>query len=267
MFYQETEICVLYLDGHYWGQYYLREHIRTYSICQFEGWQGQEKDIDLIKANSTVFQGSNNSMADLLKWVNSHNMDTDEAYRMLDENIDIQNYIEYMSVEIFTGNTDTLNVKRYRNTNADGKWKWVLYDLDWAFTVDTNSIARWIAKGGMGNEKRTNNDLFIGCMKNSTFRDRFLTYFGQQLATTYSTENMHALFQQRYEELLPELPRQFEKWGETESTYKEQLRFIMNYASSRPAKLLDWTKGALNLSKAQMEKYFGDAMAKAGYTP
>ena len=266
VFYQETEICVLYLDGHYWGQYYLREHIRTYSICQFEGWQGQEKEIDLIKANSTVFQGSNNSMADLLKWVNSHNMDTDEAYRMLDQNIDIQNYIEYMSVEIYTGNTDTLNVKRYRNTSADGKWKWVLYDLDWAFTVDTNSIARWIAKGGMGNEKRTNNDLFIACMKNSTFRDRFLTYFGEKLATTYSTENMHALFQQRYQELLPELPRQFEKWGETQSTYNKELKFIMDYASSRPAKLLDWTRKALSLSNSQMQKYFGDAMAKAGWS-
>lgn len=68
------------------------------------------------------------------------------------------------------------------NANADGKWRWVLYDLDWAFYVDTNSIARWLAPGGMGVGKRTDNTLFIELMKNPTFYDRFLTYIGKMMA-------------------------------------------------------------------------------------
>ncbi len=259
LYYQKTEICVVYINGVYWGQYYMREHISTYSICQFEGWEGQEDDIDLVKANTNVMQGSNDTYADLLTWVNNHNTNTDEAYAHIGSVIDIQNYIEYMSIEIFSGNGDTLNIKRYRNPNADGLWRWCLFDLDWAFTVDTNSISRWLAPGGMGEGKRTNNDLFIACMKNDRFRDEFLTYFGQQLATTYSTENVYAMIKARYEALLPELPAQFARWGMKESTYAKYLKEFANYSKTRPAQLLGWFQDALNLSDSQMQTYFGTA--------
>ena len=65
-------------------------------------------------------------------------------------------YLFPLTVERLSGNTDTLNVKRYRNAKADGKWRWVLFDLDWAFSVDTNSVSRWLTPGGMGNGNRTN---------------------------------------------------------------------------------------------------------------
>ena len=265
--YQETEICVVYINGKYWGQYYFREHITTTSICQFEGWVGQEDALDLVKANSSVFQGSNDTYAALLEWVNSHNMNTQEAWEMLDSVIDIQNFIEYMAIQIFTGNTDTLNVKRYRNPNADGKWHWVLYDLDWAFTVNTNSIGRWLSPGGMGNEKRTNNDLFIACMKNDRFRDMFLTYMGEQMATTFSSEHVLALFEERYHELEPLLPMQLEMWNESQSTYQSELSFLKNYAAQRPGLLLGYFQESMHLSDEQMEHYFGEAMDKAGYEP
>ena len=75
--YQETEFGVLYIDGQYWGHYNLRERICKSNICQFEGWEGDEDDIDLIKANSNVMQGSNETMVQLLDYVKSHNMNTD----------------------------------------------------------------------------------------------------------------------------------------------------------------------------------------------
>lgn len=259
VYYQKTELSVVYINGVYWGQYNMREHISTYSICQFEGWEGQEDDIDLVKANTNVMQGSNDTYAALLTWVKGNKTNTDEAYAHIGSVIDIQNFIEYMSVEIFTGNTDTLNVKRYRNANDDGLWRWCLFDLDWAFYEDTNSIRRWLTPGGMGSGNRTNNDLFIACMKNDRFRDEFLTYFGAQLATTYSTKNVLSLIEARYNELLPELPAQFAKWDMSESTYKANLQKIVSYAKDRPTKLIGWCRDALNLSDEEMQTYFGAA--------
>ncbi len=259
VYYQKTELCVVYINGVYWGQYNIREHVSSYSICQFEGWAGDEDDIDLVKANTNVMQGSNETYADLLAWIKNNSMNTDEAYAHIGSVIDIQNFIEYMSVEIFTGNTDTLNVKRYRNPNGDGLWRWCLFDLDWAFYTDTNSIRRWLTPGGMGNGNRTNNDLFIACMKNDRFRDEFLTYFGEQLATTYSTQNVLSKIEERYNALLPELPAQFAKWGQTESEYRADLKVLVSYAEDRPTKLLGWFKDALNLSNTEMQTYFGAA--------
>lgn len=264
--YQETEVCVVYLDGQYWGHYNIRERINTTSICQFEGWEGDEDNIDLIKANSNVMQGSNESFEKLLAWIKKTDMNTDEAYETLSKAIDIQNYIEYMAIEMYTGNTDTLNVKRYRNKNADGRWRWVLFDLDWAFYTDTNSVTRWLTPGGMGNGNRTDNSLFIACMKNDTFRDQFLTHLGERMATDFSTQSLLDAFETRYNILKPILADHFKRWNMKESTYNAEMKRIISYAKERPGRMFQFLKYCeyLNLSKGEMEKYFGEAMAVHG---
>ncbi|MBR1559521.1 MAG: lamin tail domain-containing protein [Clostridia bacterium] len=268
--YQETEIGVLYIDGKYWGHYNLRERINTASICQFEGWEGEEDDLDLIKANTNVMQGSNDTMAALLEWIKAHknDMNTDEAYNVLDQAIDITNYVEYMAFEMYTGNTDTLNVKRYRNPKRDGKWRWVLFDLDWGFHEDTNSVRRWLEPGGMGNMKRTDNTLFIACMKNQRFRAQFLTYLGEKMATTFSTEHILGMVKEFTDALEPILADQLERWGPTREEHDSEVRRFTRYAESRPLRMFQFLKGAenLHLTRDEMEQYFGEAMRVHGVT-
>ncbi len=264
--YQETEFGVLYIDGQYWGHYNLRERICKSNICQFEGWEGDEDDIDLVKANTNVMQGSNDTMVQLLDYVKSHNMNTDEAYQVLDSAIDIQNYIEYMAVEMYTGNTDTLNVKRYRNPKTDGKWRWVLFDLDWAFYTDTNSPKRWLTPGGMGNKNRTDNTLFIACMKNNRFADEFMTFLGQKMATTYSYEHLKQMTEEFYTAIAPLMPEHYERWNFSETKHKKEIKVFLRYAEQRPKRMLQFIKynDYLPLSQSQFEKYFGDVMAQLG---
>ncbi len=266
--YQETEVCVVYINGMYYSMMYLRERISKYSICQFEGWEGMEDDIDLIKANHAEMQGSNDTFEELLEYLDTHDANTQETYDRIDSTIDLQNYIEYMATEIFVGNGDTLNVKRYRNGKTDGKWRWVLFDLDWAFCVDTNSISRWLDPSGMGTNKATDTTLFIACMKNDTIRDRFLTYFGQQLATTFSSANVISLMQERFELIEGLLPGYLEQIGSTETTYANELKIFAAYAETRPTKILEYFDGVFNFTDAQKQKYFGDAIAAINaYTP
>ena len=262
--YQETEFCVCYINGEYYSMMYLRERINTHSICQFEGWEGQEDDLDLVKANDNVMQGSNDTYQALIDWIKSNGdkLNTQEAYDRIDSTIDIQNYIEYMAIEIFVGNGDTLNVKRYRNPNGDGKWRWVLFDLDWAFDVDTNSISRWLDPQGMGTNKYTRTELFIACMKNDAIRERFLTYFGQQLATTFSTEAVMAKIEARYDLIDGLLPQYLAKLGMTANKYNKQLKELVEYAQTRPTKILGYFDGVFNFTDAEKQKYFGDAVAK-----
>ena len=266
--YQETEIAVLYIDGEYWGHYNLRERICKSNICQFEGWEGNEDDIDLVKANTNVMQGSNDTMVELLAYVTSHDMNTEEAYRVLDSAIDIDNYIEYMAVEMYTGNTDTLNVKRYRNPKADGKWHWVLFDLDWSFSVDTNSPQRWLTPGGMGNKRRTDNTLFIACMKNQVFADRFLTFLGDKMATTYSADSIKAMVEEFYGAIEPLMPDHYARWEFSESKHRSEIREFVKYAEQRPYRMLQFMKynTYLPLSQTQFEHYFGRVMEQLGVT-
>ena len=264
LYYQETEICVVYLNGEYYGHYNIREHVNADSICQFHGWEGQEDDIDLVKANTNLMQGSDDSYQALLKWVKNNDMTTDEAYEVISSVIDVDNYIAYMALEIFTGNTDTLNVKRYRNPNADGLWRWCLFDLDWAFTTDTNSIGRWLTPGGMGNMNRTDNTLFIACMKNPRFRDEFLTYMGSMMAGPLTTRNVYDKTMERYDLLMPEMEKHCLRWGADMNGYSVDrftatVKDFLKYAYARPTKLLGYFKDSMKLSDAEMEHYFGAA--------
>ena len=261
VYYQETELCVVYLNGEYYGHYNLREHVNADSICQFEGWEGQEDDIDLVKANVNLFQGSDETFQELLNWVKENDTSTDAAYEKISSVIDVENYIAYMSVQIFTGNTDTLNVKRYRNASDDGLWRWVLYDLDWAFVTDTDSINRWLTPGGMGASRRTDNTLFIACMKNPRFREEFLTHFGEQMATVFTTRNIYDTAMARYEELLPEMELHSATWGPSISKWESEIKEFLKYGLARPAKLLEYFKNADNLGLTDEEytRYFSAA--------
>ncbi len=102
-------------------------------------------------------RGSNDTYAAMLAYVKENGIPDDETLARVGEVIDLQNYIAYHALQIFVGNADTLNVKRYRNANADGKWRWACFDLDWGFFVDTNSIRPLAHPGGMGANKCTDN--------------------------------------------------------------------------------------------------------------
>lgn len=261
LMYQESEVGVCYLNGEYYSLFNLRERVNKHSICQFEGWEGMEDDIDLIKANDGVMQGSNDSFVELLRWIKSNDMTTQAAYDYVGERIDIENYIDYMVIETYVANNDTLNVKRYRNAKTDGKWRWVLFDLDWGFKEDSNAVSRWLKEGGMGAGGRTDNTLFIGCMQNPIFREQFIKRLAERLATDFTSENMMKLFMDRYEVIDGLLPAYQRKWDIKASNMENHMEDLVEYIRTRPANMLTYTQKALKLSDAQMQQYFGDAIA------
>ena len=260
--YQETELCVVYINGAYWGHYNIRERTDAYGICQFEGWQGQEDEIDVIKRKYDVLRGEGQDFQQLVQWVKEADLSNDSAYETLAAQMDIRNFQEYIALEIFTGNTDTLNVKRYRNRNTDGLWRWALYDLDWAFYTDTDSIRRWLEKGEDEVSNIVDAALFKGCMENAGFREEFLTLLGEKMASDWSSAAVVQKINARYQALLPELPAQGARWGQTEADYLRCLEDLLEYARTRPEKLIGYTRAELNLSDEDTQRYFGAALAE-----
>ena len=99
-------------------------------------------------------------------------------------------------------------------------------------------------------------------MKNDAIRERFLTYFGEQLATTFSTEAVMAKFEARYDLIDGFLPAYLTKLGMSEEKYNSQLREVVEYAETRPTKILEYFDGVFEFTDAEKQKYFGEAVAK-----
>ena len=255
--YQDTELSIVYLNGVYWGHYNMRERINTYSICQWEGWDFSLRDkIDLLKANDTVMQGSNKTWKEFKEWYTKNGIDTAEELAHARQYIDVENYLNYVAVEIYTGNTDLLNCKKYRCAETDGLWRWVLFDFDWAFYTDTNSVGRWLKPGGVGENNKCDNSLFIELMKNPVCRDYFLSLMAEKLAGDWSSASVLSLINDRDADLQPELQQHFDKWDMSSGNYNSHMNKFRSYAQARPGRLLYFFKNAL--SKAEFEKYFGE---------
>ncbi len=261
--YQDAQPVAVYLNGKYWGHYNLRERIHKYSIAQFMGWNDPDK-IDIVKANDTVMQGSNKTFEQLLAYVKKNGVKTDENLAYVESKIDLTNYLEYVALQTFIGNTDLLNVKRYRSTEGDGKWRWILFDTDWAFITDTDSFGRWLKPGGMGSGNKTDNTLFIALMKNKAVQQKYLTLLGNLMADQWTTAKILQKSKWWREALYPEMPAQTNKWGGNETGWLSSIRQFNAYAKERPKMLLKYIKRATGYSDSEMRVYFGRVMDQIG---
>ena len=70
----------------------------------------------------------------MINFIKENNLNIDSNYTLIKQKIDIENLIDYYSVEIFFANHDwpIHNIKIYRKNNE--KWRFILYDLDGGFT-------------------------------------------------------------------------------------------------------------------------------------
>ena len=257
-------------------------------MAQWEGWDDPE-NVDLVKANTNVLHGSDESFQKMLSWVKKNGVKNDEALEAVGKVVDLENYIDYICLQMFTGNTDTLNVKRYRNAvSGDGKWRWIFFDLDWAFYTDTNSPTRWMNPAGMGNSMRTDNTLYVELMKNDTFRAMFLKRLGELMATDFTTQAIVDKVNARVNALMPEMDEHMSGWQNIVSgwlsngadtlpasvlskytfdmdKWKAELSRFIDYAEERPTKMIQYMQDtsknySMAVTKEELNLYFADAI-------
>ena len=68
-------------------------------------------------------------------------MTSDANYKKIADQIDVDNYINYMQAEMFLNNSDWPhnNMKKWRVASQKTKWKWFMYDVDFGFGVSYNT--------------------------------------------------------------------------------------------------------------------------------
>lgn len=252
--YMEAEECICYLNGKYYSAMYIRENVSPFSIARREGWEGQEDALDLVKSSLDVKQGSNETYVALTDYLRSHDNNTQEAYDRFAAVVDIDNFIDYMTMQVVYCPPDTVNVKRYRNPQGDGKWRWVIYDLDRALRSSTNGF-KVMAQG-------TNSWLFRAVMKNDALRDRFLTRLNEALSTYLSSQSMDDAVMAQFARIKPLLPQYLDKVGMTERDYAGKLKDLRNNIAGRPKSVLKQCASYMKLSDDEMQRRFAETIAQ-----
>ena len=219
---------VLYLNGAYFGVYFIREKMGDDYISKH--LNVSTDSIDLLVCNGLTPQlGSSKDYRALINYVNTHDLRKKEYYDYVCSQVDIYSLMDQKIARFFSGDQDTGNIRFFRSSEDDGKWHWVLYDLDYAFYYYTK-FSYYVTKirPGFGDV----DTIFRQMIKNDTFRDIFLKRIAEQLKTRYSYENALSSLDALAATLEPEMPRNCERWqtktewGSTVGTYSGWVRSL-----------------------------------------
>ena len=137
--YQRGRYVIVYYNGQYYGIHDLRERNNEYYYETKYGYDAD--DIDLIDAQNEASAGSAADYKAMIDWLQSNELSSDANYQKIAEQVDIDNYINYMQAEMFVNNGDWPhnNMKKWRVASQKGKWKWFLYDTDFGFGAGYNT--------------------------------------------------------------------------------------------------------------------------------
>ncbi len=263
---------VLYLNGEYWGVYFLKEKRSRFFVEQHEtGEVTGDVPLDLIKSASQVNYGSSEDWKDLMEYVSVNGAKSAEAYKHIADCVDLQSFMDYMICEIYSANSDTYNIQYYKLPG--GKWKWIYYDFCWSFGNTENgpehktlSIRRL--------SSRPCSDLFNALLENGEWRDAFIARFAELIDTVYNPERVNAKIDELAAALEPEIQREREKFNAREfmgvaqaevvvtvpdvERWVGQVDRVRDFANKRPAAIIRLIGEEFGLSESKLREVFGE---------
>ena len=215
--YQAYRPTVLYLNGEYWGVYFMKEKRNRFFVAQHEN---TENNVDLAigKGFKQRSYGDNSDWVSLYEYATSHDLSSAEAYAYVSERMDVDSFRDYMIAEIYNGNTDTYNFQYYRLKG--GKWKFIFYDFCWGFQSPGHETLAF--RMGKTPSDVCSAKLFAAMLQNKGWRDSFCRRFGELLNTAFAPERVSALIEELYGYVEPEIKRQLQSnLGLSDSYMKE----------------------------------------------
>ena len=261
---QAYKPVVVYINGKYWGLYFIREKVDENFVANHYNVKTTEKDTDILRIDGEVKSGSSKAYNSMMSFINNNSLANKNNYAKIKEQIDIENLCDFWIGEIWTNNYDIVNTRYFRNPNIDnGKWKFVFYDLDSGFYVDYgregNSFNYYTKTSGIG-YGNFSTALLRNLMKSSEFKKTFLERLSYNLNNTWSTKNISKKIDDVIAEIgKDEIKRNLSRWNVCSySEWENHVKDLKSFSKSRTTSIIKEAKSYFNLSSSDVKKYFGD---------
>ncbi|TFE01721.1 CotH kinase family protein [Jeotgalibacillus salarius] len=231
---QVYQPVVLYLNGEYWGLYDLRERIDHHYFSRHH--KVSRDNLILLEADAEEKEGSDESYIGMIAYIQSNDTAEPEVYQVIEDEMDIDNFIDYILTELYIGNTDwpSHNIRFWKNTNPETKWKWIVYDSDVSFQdASENTVQRFYDYKGKGDDKLYSSYLFRELLKNEEFRVRFEERSRELYSSTLSSEYIVATIERLAAEIRPEMDGHLEKWDGNLQEWEAEVQALKAFARER----------------------------------
>ncbi|MFH2141852.1 MAG: CotH kinase family protein, partial [Bacteroidota bacterium] len=246
---QSYRPCVVYLNGEYWGLYNIREK-------QNEDYLASNHNIDpdnvniLENSGVSIVEGSDADYTILNNFIENNDINNSTNYEFVKNEVDIDEYIDYLISEIYLCNTDwpMINIKYWKPNTENGKWRWILFDLDaglgmWG-VVYYNSIQHATETDAPGWPNPPESTLFFRNMLVSTeFKNEFIQRFAAHSNITFSSQRIIHFVDSLQSNIESEMPYHIARWKDYNSNdgvcvqsvaeWENEVEVIRNFANNR----------------------------------
>jgi hypothetical protein len=205
---------ILFINGEYWGIHNIREKINEHYVQSHHDIDIENLDLIENSYGTWPVYGTIDAYNEMTNFLNNNDMSLDENYERASELIDIDELINYTTLELYCNNWDWIggNCKRWYVPGR--KWRWILNDLDAAFNQYPEQY------------HPPEEDLFINhnlpgfteyqaLITNEKFRNRFINSFADQLNTIFKPDYVRNVVDSLKGIIEYEMPAHIERWANT----------------------------------------------------
>lgn len=240
---------IVFLNGEYWGIKNIRERYDRHYLERVYGVD--PNNIDLLSNNNNVSEGDSLHYNEVIHFVENNDLSNDDYFDQLKKLIDLENFIDYYSSQIYFGNDDwphnNIDFWRLRvpyNPEApkghDGRWRWLMFDVDRSMDhssgPDFNIIELLTEKYGK-NGREWPNRLFRNLFENENFKIGLINRISDLLNSTFIPHRVSTIIDNMKQPLEGEIKEYTHRWNEPQSKewWSEYIDQSMHrYATARP---------------------------------
>lgn len=269
---------VLYLNGEYFGIYNIQEKISRNWMMQHYGIKDAD-NIDVMVGMGSVLHGDDIAYKELTDFCEKNDISTQENYEHVKTLMDVDNYIDYLIAEMYVMNTDSGNIKWFRERSDDperSKFRWIYYDFCWSFiNTTTDPVKYWTDPVGHGVGKVYSTLLPRSLFKNEEFRAQFLNRSAELLNSVYAPEHVIQRIEECEAKIQDEVLRDVTRWPypkdenrtefyspeESFQVWQSNVQYMKDFAQQRKGYMISYIAQYYNLSSADTVRIFGEAGA------
>lgn len=245
---QQYRPVVLYLNGEYWGIYFIREKLNDQYVAAH--YNVDKDDVTLTSQEGRECL----EYTELRRYALNHDLTEQEHYDYICQNIDVRTYMDHVIIQMWIENRDLGNVKFFKSTQMP--WTWALFDTDVSMQDPSrNTIDAFLTKSHYHPHDQYARDFVNRLMPHPEFQDAFLRRVAYQLNTVWNEQVVTERIDYFYDLLKNDIEKECARWGSSVSEWERSIQVLRNFAAKRTSYFVEDIQQYFQLTDAQMRDY------------
>lgn len=207
--------CNLYLNDQYFGVYFIREKIDEDFVAAH--YNVSPESVTIINWVATVKYGATDQgWKDLFNAAYKKDLSSSDAYHKVADQLCLESLIDVYLMRLWCSDNDSGNIRAFKSTEGDGKWRFILFDCDMSFeSGHASGRVNYLFKDA---NYAKMHGLIRSLLKNDEFRALFLERMEYHCNQTFTPEKSVAQIDKIVSQIEHDMQYNIARWPQYHPT-------------------------------------------------